>query len=145
MDSICAENRQKSLDGWTMEALSHILCRCASLNCPLILWPEGPWHSMSCCLLPLPAVQNKPLLGNDTGCLAGFWTLQHFLRPLRLTLALGMAPAFDRILIFIQNWTGWNKRNAFGLYLVCFGSLTSLFVFGSIYIFAGPVAFARHA
>lgn len=76
---------------------------------------------------------------------AGFWTLQHFLRPFRLTLALAMAPAFDKVLEGIQRRTGWNKRNAFGLYLFFFGSMTSLLVFGSIYLFAGPTAFARYA
>lgn len=90
--------------------------------------------------MPSKAQTHKDLLP----C-AGFWTLQHFLRPFRLTLALGMAPAFDKILNFIQAKTGWNKRNAFGLYLACFGTLTSFFVFGSIYLFAGPLAFARSA
>lgn len=74
---------------------------------------------------------------------AGFWTLQHFLRPLRFTVAIAMAPAFDRILVSIQRLTGWNKRNAFGLYLVLFGSLTSFLVFGSIFLFGGAQAFAR--
>ena len=76
-------------------------------------------------------------------CATGFWTLQHILRPLRLTLALAMAPAFDKILVFLQNQTGWNKRNAFGLYLFLFGGTTSILVFGSIRLFAGPLAFAR--
>lgn len=74
---------------------------------------------------------------------AGFWTLQHFLRPLRFTLAIAMAPAFDRVIVFLQKLTGWNKRNAFGLYLVLFGSITSLLVFGSIFVFGGPQAFSR--
>lgn len=74
---------------------------------------------------------------------AGFWTLQHFLRPLRFTLSLAMAPFFDGIINFLQRKTGWKKRNAFGLYLAMFGTVTSVLVFGSIGIFAGPAAFAR--
>jgi hypothetical protein len=88
---------------------------------------------------------NKSLEPNilTTNILEGFWTLQHFLRPLRFTLSLAMAPFFDGILNFLQRKTGWKKRNAFGLYLFMFGTVTSAMVFGSIYLFAGPAAFAR--
>lgn len=138
LDSICAEDREKPSDGWTMETLPYILCwyEPSQIQAKMPMF-QCQYHV--CCCTPFC------LLSPDINLCAGFWTLQHFLRPFRLTIALGMAPAFDRILTFIQNRTGWNKRNAFGLYLACFGTLTSLFVFGSIYLFAGPMAFARHA
>ena len=58
-------------------------------------------------------------------------------------MAIAMAPFFDGLIVRLQKLTGWNKRNAFGLYLFLFGSFTSFLVFGSIFVFGGPRAFAR--
>ena len=74
---------------------------------------------------------------------AGFWTIQNFVRPLRFSLALALAPVFERFLSTISKTTSLSKRNAFGIYLFILGSVTSTLVFGSIYVFAGPLAYAR--
>ena len=73
----------------------------------------------------------------------GFWTLQHLVRPLRFSVAIAIAPLFDRFITWIQTVTGWSRRNAFGAFLFLLGSGTSLLVFGSIAVLAGPLAFAR--
>lgn len=65
------------------------------------------------------------------------------MRPLRFSLAVAIAPIFDRFISWTQKTTGWSRRNAFGAFLFLLGSLTSLLVFGSIAVFAGPIAFAR--
>lgn len=74
---------------------------------------------------------------------AGFWTIQHFLRPFRFSLALALSPAFDCFITWTHNRTGFSRRNAFGVYLTLLGTLSSLLIFGSIFMFAGPLAFAR--
>lgn len=74
---------------------------------------------------------------------AGFWTVQNFVRPLRFSVALAMAPLFEMGLTRISRATGFSRRNSFGVYLFILGSLTSLLVFGSIFLFAGPLAYAR--
>lgn len=74
---------------------------------------------------------------------AGFWTIQNFVRPLRFSLALALAPVFERFLNTASRTTGFSKRNAFGVYLFILGTVTSTLVFGSIFIFAGPLAYAR--
>ena len=74
---------------------------------------------------------------------AGFWTIQNFVRPLRFSLALAMAPLFEKGMSKISAVTGFSRRNAFGVYLFILGSVTSILVFGSIFVFAGPLAYAR--
>ena len=74
---------------------------------------------------------------------AGFWTIQNFVRPLRFSLALALAPLFERFLNTVSRTTGFSKRNAFGVYLFILGTVTSTLVFGSIFIFAGPLAYAK--
>jgi hypothetical protein len=78
-----------------------------------------------------------------TSCGLTHTQVQNFVRPLRFTLAVAVAPAFDRFITWTQSMTGWSRRNAFGAFLFLLGSVTSLLVFGSIAVFAGPVAFAR--
>lgn len=75
--------------------------------------------------------------------IAGFWTIQNFVRPLRFSVALAMAPVFERGISAISRATGFSRRNAFGVYLFILGSVTSFLVFGSIFAFAGPLAYAR--
>lgn len=74
---------------------------------------------------------------------AGFWTLQNFVRPLRFSLAIALAPVFERFLNTISRATGLRKPRAFGVYLFILGTLTSTLVFGSIFVFCGPLAYAR--
>lgn len=74
---------------------------------------------------------------------AGFWTLQNFVRPLRFSLAIALAPLFERFLNTISSATGLSKPKAFGVYLFLLGTITSTLVFGSIFVFAGPLAYAR--
>jgi len=47
--------------------------------------------------------------------LAGFWALQNFARPLRLSLALALAPAFDRAITGIGEKLRVSKGAAFGV------------------------------
>ena len=94
------------------------------------------WHHAG--KSPLMAQQWKPFLA----LYAGFWAAQHFIRPLRFSLALAMAPVFDKFINFVQHKTQFKRQNAFAVYLCLLGSVTSICVFGSIRLFAGPMAFA---
>lgn len=87
---------------------------------------------------PLMPNQWKPFLA----LYGGFWAAQHLIRPLRFSLALAMAPVFDRFINWVQQQTKWKRQNAFAGYLFLLGSVTSITVFGSIRLFAGPIAFA---
>ena len=75
--------------------------------------------------------------------ISGFWTIQNFVRPLRFSVALAMAPLFEKGISAISRATGFSRRNAFGVYLFILGSVTSILVFGSIFVFAGTLAYAR--
>lgn len=69
--------------------------------------------------------------------------MQNFARPLRISLALAMAPAFDRAITRIGTTLGIEKRWAFGLFLLCMGTTTATIMFGSLYLLGGfpkPVA-----
>ncbi|BDA41122.1 hypothetical protein COCOBI_01-7770 [Coccomyxa sp. Obi] len=88
---------------------------------------------------PLMAGQWKAFLA----FYAGFWTIQNFVRPLRFSVALAMAPLFEKGISAISRATGFSRRNAFGVYLFILGSVTSILVFGSIFVFAGPLAYSR--
>ncbi|DBA71282.1 TPA: hypothetical protein ACH3X2_011099 [Trebouxia sp. C0005] len=87
---------------------------------------------------PLMANQWKPFLA----LYGGFWAAQHFVRPLRFSLALFMAPVFDKFINWVQQRAQFKRQNAFAVYLFLLGSITSISVFGSIRLFAGPLAFA---
>ena len=84
------------------------------------------------------ANQWKPFLA----LYGGFWAAQHFIRPLRFSLALFMSPVFDKFINWVQQRTQFKRQNAFAVYLFLLGSVTSVSVFGSIRLFAGPLAFA---
>ncbi|GIL50687.1 hypothetical protein Vafri_6804 [Volvox africanus] len=71
------------------------------------------------------------------GFYAGLWTMQNFSRPLRFSLAIALAPVFEKIILWISKKTGLNKRWAFGLYLVCFALLSFTLIFGTLYILGG--------
>ncbi|KAG2435441.1 hypothetical protein HYH02_011941 [Chlamydomonas schloesseri] len=75
---------------------------------------------------------------------AGLWTVQNFLRPLRFSLAIALAPFFERLILWISGKTGLDKKLAFGLYLFCFAITTCVVLFGSLYLLGGfpakPVA-----
>lgn len=87
---------------------------------------------------PLMANQWKPFLA----LYGGFWAAQHFIRPLRFSLALFMSPVFDKFINRVQQRSQFKRQNAFAVYLFLLGSITSVSVFGSIRLFAGPLAFA---
>ncbi|KAI8475692.1 MAG: hypothetical protein J3K34DRAFT_517126 [Monoraphidium minutum] len=68
---------------------------------------------------------------------AGFWALQNFARPLRLSLALALAPAFDRGITSIGQRLKISKGAAFGIFLFCMAVFTSTALFGSLYLLGG--------
>jgi hypothetical protein len=63
--------------------------------------------------------------------------MQNFARPLRISLALALAPAFDKIINLIAEKTGFAKKWAFGLLIVAIGITTSTTLFGTIYLLGG--------
>ena len=74
---------------------------------------------------------------------AGFWMAQNFVRPLRLSAALTLAPLFDRFISFVEARTGLSRGGAFGVYIALLGITTCTLVFGSIFLACGPGAYAR--
>lgn len=74
---------------------------------------------------------------------AGFWMAQNFVRPLRLSAALAMAPLFDRFITFVEKRAGLSRGGAFGVYIGLLGVTTMTLVFGSIFLACGPAAYAR--
>ncbi|WIA15561.1 hypothetical protein OEZ85_002191 [Tetradesmus obliquus] len=68
---------------------------------------------------------------------AGLWTLQNFARPLRISLALALAPAFDKAITGLGERLGIDKKWAFGIFLVCMGAVTTVTLFGTIYLLGG--------
>jgi hypothetical protein len=61
----------------------------------------------------------------------------------RFALAVSIAPVFEKAIQYTSSRLNISKRNSFGLYLILLGTCTSILVFGSIAVFAGPQAFAR--
>ena len=74
---------------------------------------------------------------------AGFWVTQNFLRPLRFSLALTLAPLFNRFISFLEARLGLRRQQAFGVYIFLLGAVTSVLTFGSIFVCCGPAAFVR--
>jgi hypothetical protein len=70
-------------------------------------------------------------------CCAGLWALQNFARPLRISLALALAPAFDKAITALGEKLRIDKKWAFGIFLVCMGIVTSATLFGTIYLLGG--------
>jgi hypothetical protein len=70
-------------------------------------------------------------------CCAGLWTLQNFARPLRISLALALAPAFDKAITGLGEKLNIDKKWAFGIFLLCMGVVTSVTLFGTIYLLGG--------
>lgn len=68
---------------------------------------------------------------------AGLWTMQNFVRPLRFTLAVAMAPAFDNIINIIGSRLEIGKRYAFGVLLLIIAIVTSTCLFGALYLLGG--------
>ncbi|KXZ42942.1 hypothetical protein GPECTOR_110g235 [Gonium pectorale] len=68
---------------------------------------------------------------------AGLWTMQNIVRPLRFSLAIALAPVFERIILWISARTGLDKKWAFGLYLTAFAATTCVVLFGSLYLLGG--------
>lgn len=74
---------------------------------------------------------------------AAFWMTQNFIRPLRFSAALALAPAFDKFIDGLAARFSITRPKAFGVYLALLGTVTTTLVFGSIFVVCGPAAFAR--
>jgi len=61
---------------------------------------------------------------------SAFWMAQNFVRPLRFSLALAMAPAFDRFVDFLAAKLRISRPKAFAVYIALLGITTSTLVFG---------------
>jgi hypothetical protein len=57
-------------------------------------------------------------------CAAGLWTVQNFARPLRFSLAIALAPLFDRAICWVAERTRLDKKLAFGLVLGAIAATT---------------------
>ncbi|PNH12176.1 hypothetical protein TSOC_000941 [Tetrabaena socialis] len=82
---------------------------------------------------PLAAGQWPAFLG----FYASLWTVQNFVRPLRFSAAIFLAPFFERLILWIAAGTGLPKQWAFALYLVGFALATCAALFGSLYLLGG--------
>ncbi|GBF94267.1 hypothetical protein Rsub_06537 [Raphidocelis subcapitata] len=58
-------------------------------------------------------------------------------RPLRLSAAIALAPAFDRGITAISEKLRVSKAAAFGIYLGCMAVVTSSCLFGALFLFGG--------
>jgi len=71
-------------------------------------------HSRCCCVQsgasPLAPGQYKAFLAVYTG----FWVFNNVIRPMRVGLAVAMAPYFDRVINSIQKRTGWSRGLSIG-------------------------------
>jgi hypothetical protein len=67
---------------------------------------------------------------------AGLWTMQNFVRPLRFSLALALAPFFDRAITWLAAKTKLDKKVAFGILLVGI-ALTTLTCLGTALVALG--------
>lgn len=63
--------------------------------------------------------------------------MQNFARPLRLSLALALAPAFDKAITNIGLKLNIDKKWAFGIFLLGMAIVTSTTLFGTIYLLGG--------
>jgi hypothetical protein len=68
---------------------------------------------------------------------AGLYVSSNFLRPIRLSLALGAAASFDRVIGAIQKKTGFAKPVAFGIMLMCIAATTITCLITAIWLFGG--------
>eukprot|EP00878_Enallax_costatus_P004200 GHUV01004430.1.p1 GENE.GHUV01004430.1~~GHUV01004430.1.p1 ORF type:complete len:219 (+),score=52.32 GHUV01004430.1:219-875(+) len=68
---------------------------------------------------------------------AGLWAMQNFARPLRISLALAMAPAFDKAITTIGVKLNIDKKWAFGIFLLGMAAITTTTLFGTIYLLGG--------
>eukprot|EP00667_Euglena_gracilis_P014069 EG_transcript_14535 len=64
---------------------------------------------------------------------AGFYSINNLLRPLRVSLSIALAPAFERAVKFLERVTGLGRRGASALLVVLVNVIgtTSLLVFGA--------------
>lgn len=83
------------------------------------------------------AVLSSPCYCCHAAALAGLWAVQNFARPLRISLALALAPAFDAAITRLGAALRVDKRWAFGIFLLCMGLLTSATLFGTIWALGG--------
>ena len=77
----------------------------SSITCLIISWVIfGKTKGVS----PLAPGQWKGLLG----VYAGIWAANNFLRPIRISIALFIAPYFEKIIQSVENKTGWKRSIA---------------------------------
>ncbi|KAF5825796.1 hypothetical protein DUNSADRAFT_6918 [Dunaliella salina] len=67
----------------------------------------------------------------------GLWLGAGFMRPIRLSLALGAAPYFDRALGEIMSWTKVNKIGAFAIMLVGIAAASFALLGGVLLLLGG--------
>lgn len=65
------------------------------------------------------------------------WAIQNFARPLRLSLAIALAPFFERLITRISEATGLAKRWAFGILLGVVAVTTTTCLFGTLWLLGG--------
>jgi hypothetical protein len=65
------------------------------------------------------------------------WALQNFARPLRLSLAIALAPAFDRAIQATADRFGVTKGKGFGIFLAGMAIVTSATMFSALYLLGG--------
>lgn len=68
---------------------------------------------------------------------AGLFAFGNVVRPLRFTAAMALTPIFNKLLGMIQSRFGLSKRNAFGAYLLCMGTLSTVGMLGGISLAVG--------
>jgi hypothetical protein len=65
------------------------------------------------------------------------WAIQNFARPLRFSLAIALAPFFDRVISGISHRTRLGKQWAFGILLLCMAVVTTSTLFGTLWALGG--------
>lgn len=96
---------------------------------------HGGMHST----VPPPSPCLALLSCEPAPCLFGcsMWAIQNFARPLRLSLAIALAPFFDRLIGRMSEATGLQKRWAFGALLAGMAVVTTTCLFGTIWALGG--------
>ena len=84
-------------------------------------------------LTPLSAGQWKPFLA----FYAGLWTMQNFLRPLRLSLAIALAPLYERLIQKISDWTGLGRKQSFAVVIAGIAVCTLTYMGLALWLLGG--------
>lgn len=68
---------------------------------------------------------------------AGMWVMQNFARPFRFSLAVALAPVFDKALERIASRLSIKKGWAFGIVLLLIGVCTTSIMGGALWLLGG--------